>query len=62
MDVSKAFQHATGHGLGEPFIIVNHFRFMRHVYGALDEGRREVQRTLDKKVGLFPLWFRHLYH
>ncbi|MFB1050580.1 transposase [Paraliobacillus sp. JSM ZJ581] len=26
------------------------FHFIRQVYWALDEGRREVQRTLDKKA------------
>ncbi len=50
IDLSKSFKHAVRHALGDPLIIADRFHFMRQVYWALDEVRREVQRTLDKKA------------
>lgn len=49
MDLSKTFKQAVQKALGNPFIIADRFHYMRQVYWALDEVRREVQRDLDKK-------------
>ena len=49
MDLSKSFKQAVQKALGNPLIIADRFHYMRQVYWALDEVRREVQRDLDKK-------------
>lgn len=49
MDLSKSFKQAVRKALGDPLIIADRFHFMRQVYWALDEVRREVQRNLEKK-------------
>ncbi|WP_077357304.1 ISL3 family transposase [Virgibacillus halodenitrificans] len=49
MDLSKSFKQAIRKALGNPLIIADRFPFMRQVYWALDEVRREVQRDLEKK-------------
>lgn len=49
IDLSKSFKQAVRKALGDPLIIADRFHFMRQVYWALDEVRREVQRELDKK-------------
>ncbi|WP_226038594.1 ISL3 family transposase [Aquibacillus saliphilus] len=50
MDLSKSFKQAVRKALGNPLIIADRFHYMRQVYWALDEVRREVQRELDKKA------------
>lgn len=42
MDLSKSFKQAVRKVLGDPLIIADRFHFMRQVYWALDEVRREV--------------------
>nr|WP_249260778.1 transposase [Virgibacillus pantothenticus] len=49
MDLSKSFKQAVQKALGNPLIIADRFHYMRQVYWAFDEVRREVQRDLDKK-------------
>lgn len=49
MDLSQAFKQAIRKALGNPLIIADRFHFMRQVYWALDEVRREVQKELPKK-------------
>ncbi|ADI00439.1 ISL3 family transposase [Salisediminibacterium selenitireducens] len=49
MDLSKWFKKAVRDVLGDPLIIADRFHFMRQVYWALDEVRRDVQGELDKK-------------
>lgn len=49
IDLSKSFKQAVRKALGDPLIIADRFHFMRQVYWALDEVRREVQRSLEKK-------------
>lgn len=49
MDLSKWFKKAVRDVLGDPLIIADRFHFMRQVYWALDEVRRDVQGDLDKK-------------
>lgn len=48
MDLSKSFKRAVCDVLDNPLIIADRFHFMRQVYWALDEVRREVQREVDK--------------
>ncbi|WP_017756557.1 ISL3 family transposase [Calidifontibacillus oryziterrae] len=48
MDLSKSFKQAVKKALGDPLIIADRFHYMRQVYWALDEVRREVQRDLSK--------------
>ncbi|MBM7569914.1 transposase [Aquibacillus albus] len=50
MDLSKSFKLAVRRVLGDPLIIADRFHFMRQVYWALDEVRREVQRNVDKET------------
>ena len=50
MDLSKSFKQAVRQVLGDPLIIADRFHYMRQVYWALDEVRREVQRDLEKKI------------
>lgn len=49
MDLSQAFKKAIRDVLGDPLIVADRFHYMRHVYWALDQVRREVQRSLSKK-------------
>ncbi|WP_193064377.1 transposase [Oceanobacillus oncorhynchi] len=49
VDLSQAFKQAIRKALGNPLIIADRFHFMRQVYWALDEVRREVQKELPKK-------------
>lgn len=49
MDLSKSFKQAVRQALGDPLIIADRFHYMRQVYWALDEVRREVQHELCKK-------------
>lgn len=49
MDLSQAFKQAIRKALGNPLIIADRFHFMRQVYWALNEVRREVQKELPKK-------------
>nr|WP_272932742.1 ISL3 family transposase [Virgibacillus halodenitrificans] len=53
MDLSKSFKQAIRKALGNPLIIADRFHFMRQVYWALDEVRREVQRDLEKKDRIY---------
>ncbi|MBM7541284.1 transposase [Amphibacillus cookii] len=52
MDLSKWFKKAVCDELGDPLIIADRFHFMRQVYWALDEVRREVQGEVDKRTRL----------
>ncbi|WP_147212811.1 ISL3 family transposase [Oceanobacillus sojae] len=49
MDLSRSFKQAIRKALGNPLIIADRFHFMRQVYWAFDEVRREVQKGLPKK-------------
>jgi transposase len=48
MDLSQNFKYAVRKALGNPIIIADRFHYMRQVYWALDEVRREVQNELPK--------------
>lgn len=48
MDLSKAFKQAVRKALDSPLIIADRFHYMRQVYWALDEVRREVQHEMSK--------------
>ena len=67
MDLSTSFKQAVRKELGNPLIIADRFHFMRQVYWAFDEVRREVQKKLEKKERirmkrskklLWKSWFR----
>ncbi|MFZ3580216.1 transposase [Virgibacillus sp. DJP39] len=47
--MSKSIKLAVLKALGDPLIIADRFYFMRQVYWALDDVRREVQYDLSKK-------------
>nr|WP_050980545.1 transposase [Alkalibacillus haloalkaliphilus] len=47
MDLSKAFKKAMCDVLDNPLIIADRFHYMRHVYWALDDIRRQVQHDVD---------------
>lgn len=49
MDLSQNFKYAVRKALGNPIIIADRFHYMRQVYWALDEVRREVQNELSKE-------------
>lgn len=49
MDLSKAFKKAVRKQLGDPMIIADRFHYMRQVYWAFDQVRREVQKDLYEK-------------
>jgi len=48
MDLSKAFKMAIRRALDHPLIIADRFHYMRQVYWAFDEVRRQVQHDLWK--------------
>ncbi|MGJ9385939.1 transposase [Salipaludibacillus sp. CF4.18] len=48
MDLSKAFKEAIRRALGDILIIADRFHYMRQVYWAFDEVRRQVQHDLSK--------------
>ncbi|BAC13372.1 transposase for IS652 [Oceanobacillus iheyensis HTE831] len=52
MDMSKWFKKAVCDVLNHPLIIADRFHFMRQVYWALDEVRRQVQADVDKPIRL----------
>ncbi|MGJ9383124.1 ISL3 family transposase [Salipaludibacillus sp. CF4.18] len=49
MDLSKAFKEAIRRALGDVLIIADRFHYMRQVYWAFDEVRRQVQHDLWKE-------------
>ncbi len=48
MDLAKAFKEAVRRQLGSPLIIADRFHYMRQVYWAFDQVRREVQNEQYK--------------
>lgn len=49
IDLSKRFKESVQKALGSPLIIADRYHYMRQVYWAFDEVRREVQQELFKK-------------
>lgn len=49
MDLSRSFKHAVRKALGDPTIIADRFHYMRQVYWAFDEVRRQIQHDLKKQ-------------
>ena len=47
MDLSRGFKEAVRAVLGNPIIIADRFHYMRQVYNAFDDVRREVQNELS---------------
>ncbi|SFS78764.1 ISL3 family transposase, partial [Halolactibacillus miurensis] len=47
MDLSRGFKEAVREILGNPIIIADRFHYMRQVYNAFDEVRRDVQNELS---------------